>query len=141
MKNTTKQRLTPDEIALLREIARWRRNNGCDLIFQLADVLRLADGRAFTWLRPGSHAVCMKIGVTQDYASGGPFTWHRVVSITQGVDLLVALSYLPPRFSSAYRAGWRAATVWHTGDGQGRLFRELFHDPANISFPASDLAW
>jgi hypothetical protein len=32
-----------------------------------------------------------------------------VTTITEAINVLVALGYLPPRFSSAYRSGWNAS--------------------------------
>lgn len=130
--------MTTDEIALMREIVLWRRNHGMDFVrrrvygapywkdyatkrevwFQFRDVNPL------TVSRPGEY---------------GDESWDVVVtSLTEAVDLLVAYGFLPARFSSAYRAGWRASQVWHEGPALhgDDVFRAMFHDLENISFPA-----
>jgi hypothetical protein len=39
------------------------------------------------------------------------YEWYRAHSVTEAVDLLAALGYLPARFSSAWWAGWNAAAM------------------------------
>lgn len=111
------ERLTLDEIAVLREVVKWRLRSdvGADFDFS-SPGYRLNGGRAFMWLKPGSQATCMKIGVTPKY-SKAESVWHKVTSVTQALDLLVALGYLPARFSTAYRAGWDARADATDADG------------------------
>lgn len=134
--------MTLDEMAVLRELARWRRSKGHDYVVGhgLTPTYRLADGGAICWLGPKSQATCMKIGVTKDYGRI-MLVWHRVESVAQALDMLVVLGYLPARFSTAYRAGWEAATVWRLDNSNGPTFKRLFHDPENISFPAWEAPW
>lgn len=134
--------MTLDELAVLRELARWRRNHGHEYVVGhgLTPTYRLADGGAICWLGPRSHATCMKIGVTRDYGKV-LLVWHRVESVSQALDLLAMLGYLPLRFSSVYRAGWEAAATWFVGDSDSERFKAMFHDPDNISFPAGEVAW
>jgi hypothetical protein len=133
------RRMTADEVALLKEVVRWRRNHGIELVRDWSRY-RFPDGRSFAWLPVSSHATCMKIGVTADVRRH-PFVWYRVPSIGQAVDLLAMFGYLPVRFSSAYRAGWEAAMVWEKCEADDPVFRRMFHDPENISFPAREPAW
>lgn len=102
-------RLSLDELAVLREVVKWRRRSdvGADFDF-FSPSYRFNGGRAIMWLTPSSQATCMKVGVTPDY-SRVQSVWHKVASVTQALDLLVALGYLPARFSTAYRAGWEAS--------------------------------
>jgi hypothetical protein len=122
METMQKQGLTADEIGLLREISKWRRANG-------VTFFQWREGRGFgamtEWKRwpSGWHGPQMnvtyepnryegeafpRIVATRDYKGAG-FSELPVSSVTQAVDVLVALGYLPVRFSSAYRAGWDAA--------------------------------
>lgn len=102
------KRLSLDEISVLRELAKWRRRSdvGADFDF-FSPAYRFNGGRTIMWLTPGSQATCMKVGVTPNY-TGVQAVWHKVASVAQAIDLLVALGYLPARFSTAYRAGWDA---------------------------------
>lgn len=143
---TEVRRLTVEEIALLREVSRWRRNHGVNF-FQWRPGVGFG---AFTeWYRydgrkrrtvsyePKTGAVL----VDRDYYGGGALRELPVRTVTETIDCLVALGYLPPRFSSAYRAGWHAAQVWeapavHSDDPDE--FARLFHDPENISFPVGE---
>ena len=100
----TRRRMTANEMAVLREIVKWRRATGGEYL-PMWSRYRLADGRSFAWLSLDSYATCMKVGVSSDITRVS-YTWHRIASVQQGIDLLVALGYLPARFSTAYRAGW-----------------------------------
>lgn len=133
MTTVTTPRMTVEEIRLMRAIVRWRRANGVDL-------------RAWRgcWVLPDGSQISYETTdpaeVAHEPQGRGGLQWIRVRSVTQAVDLLVALGYLPARFSSAYRAGWHAAEVWHgtwINDEyqQDAEFAHLFHDPENISFP------
>jgi hypothetical protein len=93
--------VTAAERALLREVLRWARAEGVRL-----------DG-ASRWTSPPPH----RWGV--DFVSGDEYLmiWRRgqntgkdyfVVDVAEAVDVLCALDILPPRFSTAYRAGWDA---------------------------------
>lgn len=109
------ERLSLDEIALLREVVRWRRKSGGQFVWT-SPAYHLGDGRVLAWLTPRSQATCMKVGVTPDYLRVA-FVWHKVVSVAQAVNLLVALGYLPARFSESYRAGWDARADATDADG------------------------
>lgn len=110
-------RLTLDEIAMLREVVKWRRRSdvGADFDFFYSRYL-FNGGRVFMWLKPNSQATCMKVGITPHYGVVAS-VWHKVASVTQALDLLVALGYLPARFSTAYRAGWDARAEATDADG------------------------
>lgn len=146
------RRLTVDEIAVLREIVAWRKNHDIDFwrahgalgrFVQWSEVGR--DGRQvsidFLFGDDGMYAE-MTVGRKREL--GGLKVTDRW-TVAQGIDVLVSLGYLPPRFSSAYRAGWDAATLWHgvsDRDDQAAIaFAKAFHDPDNISFPAGDPLW
>ena len=138
----TKPRMTVAEIALMREIVRWRRNNGV----RYRHLIHTWDG-GHGAKAPAVHVSVAgeTMGVWRPHADDlrSHWTYLWVESFTQAVDLLVALGYLPPRFSSAYRAGWHAATVWEqhpatARDGWEQEFARLFHDPHNVSFPAGE---
>jgi hypothetical protein len=89
--------VTADERALLREVLAWGRAEGVRL-----------DG-ASRWTSPPPH----RWGV--DFVPGDEYLliWrlgqntgksYFVDSVAEAVDVLCALSILPPRFSTAYRA-------------------------------------
>lgn len=124
-------KLTLDEVALLREVFRWARNH---------DVTRTAWGDAWRQGLKGKMVTRDEntIGWAPDRWSD--YHWLAVDSIAQAVDVLVAVGYLPQRFSSAYRAGWDASAVWHDDDEAhgGDEFARLFHDVENISFPVGE---
>jgi hypothetical protein len=133
--DTETQRMSTGEIALVREIVRWRRNHGSTSTgTPPRRGWRAGPGGSVSLTEDGD------IGITADY-HGGPYEWYRARSLTEGVDLLVALGYLPARFSSAYEAGWRTAEKWLMPDAdEADEFRRLFHDPENVSFPVGYLA-
>lgn len=120
-------KLTTDEIALLREVFRWARNH---------DVTRTAWRDAWRQGLNGKMACRDEnvIGWAPDLYTD--YHWLAVDTITQAVDVLVAVGYLPQRFSSAYRSGWNALAVWRGSDRAE--FCRLFHDPENISFPVGE---
>lgn len=122
------ERLSLDEIAVLREIVQWRRTGGGEFVWA-SPAYRLADGKVFAWLWPRSQATCMKVGVTPDYLRVS-FVWHKVASVAQAINLLVALGYLPERFSRAYRAGWEARAEATDADGALDLITWPEHVPA-----------
>jgi hypothetical protein len=139
--DTEIKRMTTDEIALVREIVRWRRNHGIDFVRRLHPYgapywKDYRTGRE-VWQRPNGEQMAMiSDRDSLNVAVGAD-------SVTQAVDVLVAYGYLPLRFSSAYRAGWHAATVWEQHPATARRgwedeFKRLFQDPENISFPVGD---
>ena len=123
MTNVTKRRMTAAEMVVLREIVRWRRVTGGEYLHH-ASCLRLGDRSQIAWLATDSYATCMKVGVSRDYAVQ-PYSWHRIDSVQQGIDLLVALCYLPMRFSSAYRAGYDIGRQ-HSNVGPGNIAPEIY---------------
>lgn len=140
MTTVEQAKMTIDEVALLRELVKWRRNHGADYDFQGA-TLRLADGRTIAWNTTSAlhWPRAGEVGVRDCRLR--PLVWHEAETVTQAVDVLVALGYLPARFSSAYRAGWENAMIWEKCDGNDVIFRLRFHDSENISFPAVEPAW
>ena len=139
MTTDTKPRMTVAEIALMREIVKWRKANRYTYLPDRSRYRHRDTWRSVGWVALDSD-MPPAVGVSPDYKQV-IFDWHRVTSFTEAVDLLVALGYLPQRFSSAYRAGWHAATVWEQHPATARRgwkeeFARLFHDPYNISFPA-----
>lgn len=97
--------MTADEAALLLRLRRWLRDSGATRT-TWGDGIRLADGRQIEWRTEMARRWprAAEVGVHPDRHS--PLTWCEVESVTQAVDVLVALGYLPVRFSSAYAAGW-----------------------------------
>lgn len=134
-------RMTVDEVALVREIVRWRRNRKAEYEHAWA-ALRMTDGRSIAWNTYSAlhWPKAGEIGVCADRRRR-PLCWHEVHSVTEAVDVIVALGYLPQRFSSAYRAGWENAMIWEKCDDHDLVFRQRFQDPENISFPATESAW
>lgn len=132
--------MTPAEISLYREILRWCRNHG-------VTPIHFAWGR--TWRRVGDlHTPVVAwerrsgdpaIGLCT--TGGQPYQWHGAANLTRAVDILVAYGFLPPRFASAYGAGWHAAETWYAGGDADdppehrAEFARLFHDPLNVSMP------
>lgn len=100
-------RLTDREIALMREIVKWRKANGVH--YRGPSKI----GQFIEWVGQ-EQAVCFEI--LDGEIGWGPIgqiygPWIAVGSVTEAVDLLVALGYLPARFSTAYRAGWDASAA------------------------------
>lgn len=140
------RRLTVNEIALLREIARWRRNHGVNF-FQWRPSVGFG---AFTeWYRYDDRKRRTvsyepdgaRVLVDHDYYGNSELRELPVRTVAEAVDCLVALGFLPRRFSSAYGQGWHAAGVWespalHVDDPDE--FARLFHDPENVSFPVGE---
>lgn len=105
-------RMTVREIALMREIVKWRKANRIDYLPDHSRYLT-AGGRTVAWTTLDISWDKPMVGVSPAYyASAGspgmPYEWHCVHSFTEAVDLLAALGYLPARFSTAYLAGYRA---------------------------------
>lgn len=92
--------MTPAERTLLREVFRWAIREG------------IQQGTHARWTRRGP--VEHRWGVSLDFDRLYLTVWrgrctgrdYLVTSIAEAVDVLVALGVLPPRFSTAYRAGW-----------------------------------
>lgn len=125
-------KLTTGEIALLREVFRWARNRGIQRNTWTGGV----------W-RTDVHG--KRVAIDDGLVGWAPdrwtdYHWLAVDSIAQAVDVLVAVDYLPQRFSSAYAAGWDASAVWYDDDEMhgGDKFKRLFQDPENISFPVGE---
>ena len=137
MTDTETTTLTTAEIRLYREIVWWCRNHG---------VTRRHHSWGFMWreIGGGRRVAFDKRGgvIATAKTLDDSYRWHEITTLTQAVDVLVAYGYLPPRFSSAYGAGWDAAQAWFTGDPDApadrALHRSLFGDPLNISFPVGD---
>jgi hypothetical protein len=137
--DTETQRMSTDEIALVREIVWWRRNHGIDF------VRRINPYGAPYWkdYRTGREVWYQAREQNPVSVVADRDAWPVVIhegSVAQTVDVLVAYGYLPARFSSAYRAGWHAAQVWEQHPATARRgwedeFKRLFHDPLNVSFP------
>jgi hypothetical protein len=130
------RRMTVGEITLMREIALWRRSHGVDFYRER----RIGRWVEWTDIANDRNVVCENTGES-GFSHGTRYYIHDrvdVQSVTQAVDVLVALGYLPARFSSAYRAGWHASQVWYDPGVMERSdeFDRLFHDPLNVSFPA-----
>lgn len=126
------RRLTVDELALMRAIVLWRRQTLApatwpqvdyykrrwsrgfrEVSFELPKVDDPADGYAVVSFAPGRYA---------------SLTHIEARSLVEGVDVLVAFGYLPPRFSSAYRAGWDT--------GREDVEHPLFGDEFRAVLPA-----
>lgn len=108
-----KPRMSVAEIALMREIVRWRKAHGWLYQFWGARWVESRSGRAVTYESGDG-----EVGVTPNYHIRN-YRWYPVESVTQAVDVLVAFGYLPARFSSAYRAGWDACDTLHTQHQSG----------------------
>lgn len=135
------RRLTLDEIALLREIVKWRRTKGT--VFSLTCGGRGFGGapgfaewrdwtngqsRSVAWDRPGESNF-EQVGMSRD-SRRQSYTYFAPESVGQTVDILVAYGFLPQRFSSAYRAGWEARADATDADGALDLVTWPDHAPA-----------
>jgi hypothetical protein len=115
--------MTPAERSLLLALFRWARAEG-----------GLEYGRSSWWgNRTGPRAQWWNV----DYDVGDEYltVWYGtmpkakpyyVASVTQAVDLVVALGIAPPRFSTAYRAGWDAHIDAASGITGGTITRDEF---------------
>lgn len=141
METETKPRMSVAEVALMRAIVLYRRVGG--------PINPRADFYRRRWHVIGGEwlDVAYDIQATDDpedgyaivlYSRGRYASYEKaeVRTVTQAVDLLVTFGYLPQRFSSAYAAGWHAASVWYDPKPESDELGRLFHDPENISFPA-----
>lgn len=104
------------DVHLLREIAKWRRVAGIDYwrargnlgrFVQWSEIGR--DGRQVSIdFERGDEAWYATMTIGRRYEIGG-VKGNDDWTLTQAIDVLVAVGYLPPRFSSAYAAGWLAS--------------------------------
>lgn len=97
--------MTPAERSLLLAVFRWARAEG-GLVYGLPTRWSCGGpidqrwGVSWSWDFERERLTVWRGRITaRDY-------W--VLSIAEAVDVLVALGILPPRFSTAYRAGWGA---------------------------------
>jgi hypothetical protein len=102
-------KLTPDEIHLLRRIARWRREMGIRYDAAMPGYALSCyydhNGTAVTWDEDElADAAGWQLGMARNLADA-PYHWVEVDSVTEAVDILAAKGLLPSRFSSAYRDG------------------------------------
>lgn len=106
------KRMTVAEIALMRAIVQWRKANSIEFVKRSVMGTYWVDPFGETGAKRRSVAIELKHAPSTPMGTapsgGASYTWHAVETFTQAVDVLVALGYLPARFSSAYRAGWDA---------------------------------
>ena len=116
MTDTTARRMTVAEIALMRAVVAWRRANGVTY-WKAARIL----GRFAQWSESGRDGRQVSV----DFYRGDDAPYAQMVvgrrqefygmkvgdgyNVTEAIDILVSIGYLPKRFSSAYRVGWDAA--------------------------------
>lgn len=124
METEEKWTLRPEEIGLLKEVARWRRANGVTY-FQWRPgkgfgvmtewKLWIGTGRerkvANVTYEPARDWHGARLAGTTDYYGSVDFKELPANTVVEAIDMLVVLGYLPVRFSSAYRAGWNAAAA------------------------------
>jgi hypothetical protein len=106
------------DVHLLREIAKWRRNHDVNY-FQwrpgvgfgvFTEWYRYVDRKRRTVsFEPKSMSSVPRLLATVDYYGSQELQKLPVTTVTEAVDVLVALGFLPARFSSAYRVGWDKA--------------------------------
>ncbi len=161
---TTKPpRMTVAEIGLMREITLWRRRtdlgyykrswkeHGRFIPTEWDDTKRryASGAEVVVEFQQGDDGIRAQVG----YHRGDQRSfehWIPVASVTEAVDILVALGFLPPRFSSAYRAGWRRcarlaraaahvadpddATDWQRGyrAASARVVASVSQDPGDV---------
>lgn len=122
METKERHQLTVDEIHLLRTIARWRRATGVSYFqwrpgkgFGVMTEWKMWHGdvrkrrQINVTYEPDTESGPASLAATRDYYGSEDFKDLSVTTVAEAVDVLVALGFLPPRFSSAYRAGWDAA--------------------------------
>lgn len=113
--------MSVQEIALLKEVARWRRANGVRFFqwrpgvgFGVFSEWKRYDGRdaqtnvSYEPDRSGEEEKRPRLLVARNYYRD-ELQVLPVATITEAIDVLVALGFLSPRFSSSYRAGWNAS--------------------------------
>lgn len=144
------RRMTVDEIAVMREVVKWRKANGVE--FYLAALSPL-QGVPQGWASWSHHKTIngrlhkrevswdrsqAEIGEVSDYHAQS-FRWHEVDSVQQAIDLLVVYGYLPLRFSLAYRGGWWGRDSFSRGEADPDRERDFYGDDER--FPAVPGAW
>lgn len=100
MLKTKPTTITTAEVALLRAIVKWAKTNGYEFNHSIAQYHNPQTGMSVAWLDG-------EVGVS--HWNDRKFTWHTADTVTQAVDMLVALRFLPAEFSSAYAQGWDSA--------------------------------
>lgn len=139
-------RMTEQDIALVREIVRWRRNHGVQFYrWPMKSFGRFSEWHVYRGKKRVNVAFdSAGISADRDYYGDGRVDIPSG-TVTETVDCLVAFGFLPPRFSSAYRRGWDASALWNSLDPNNPVqvlrHNALFHDPENVSFPAVEVAW
>jgi hypothetical protein len=114
MDEDEQRHLATDEIALMREIIKWRKANGVRFFQWRPGVAFGAFTEWERWsrgirIRMAYEHACGGLIIVDTYGPGGGHEARfQPTSVIQAADLLVAYGYLPARFSSAYRAGWEA---------------------------------
>lgn len=136
--------MTPQDIALLREIVKWRRENGYELVNRHgARYYRTPGGQTLSWepyddISFPRHSISIGIGWGDHPTrlSIHRVMWHPVRTLQEAVDLAVAFGRLPARFSSAYRAGWETGRedIEHPV-AAGDEFRAI------VPAPSGGIAW
>lgn len=99
-------RLSTEEVALLREIAKWRRENGWTFGAD-SEACLLDWGKDGWWVRLDT----IERPVVRIDAPSTRIGSFKPESVRQAVDLLVALELLPHRFSSSYAVGAASAAI------------------------------
>jgi hypothetical protein len=102
-------RMTVAEIAVMREIVKWCKVSNVGETY--AARWEAQDEVAWRPHKRRGRAVDFEVAWRGlRVAFGGSFShdWHDlpVRTFTEGVDVLVAVGFLPARFSSAYAQGW-----------------------------------
>jgi hypothetical protein len=113
-------RMTVDEIAVMREIIKWCKAEGVEETY----AARWEAKKEISWSPNARRARAVDLDLRWHglrVALGGELshTWRDVPArtFTEGVDMLVALGFLPAQFSSAYRAGWEGRNSATDSDG------------------------
>jgi hypothetical protein len=109
---TERPRMTDAEVAVMRAIVRWRREMGIEYDHDGAAYVD-PHGPRVTW----DYSNGPEIGYTRSPRKS--FQWIAVSTVAEAVDILVALGFLPARFSSAYREGLRDGYDRGYADGEG----------------------
>lgn len=136
-------------VHLLREIAKWRRANGVDYwrargilgrFTQWSEIGR--DGKQVSIdFERGDEGWCAAMTIGRKRELGGlkiDDNW----TLVQAVDVIVAVGYLPPRFSSAYRAGWEARHHAQTVACRNSMSEPGWNSPEVLVLtPAVEMAW
>jgi hypothetical protein len=118
------QRMTVDEIAVLREVARWRRNHDV-AFFQWRPGVGFGPFTEWrAWLNDDAAGQRRRVSVVYTptdsvvevvrHNGKEGFQLIPCRTVTEAVDMIVALGLLPPRFSSAYLKGWQMLLTFST---------------------------